>query len=143
MGQPNGVGRGPPEVVERRRGRIGETDQEGPDRLAQRPVRDPHHQAGLDGRVVEEGGLLLVRLVASHFLWKMVRRLVGTLVRVGWGELPVESLRALLAGSAGTGAAPAEWTAPASGLFLERVLYRGDSPLAAPRAVTPLLLLRD
>jgi tRNA pseudouridine38-40 synthase len=85
--------------------------------------------------------LVLVRLVASHFLWKMVRRLVGALVRVGWGELPVETLRALLAGGpAPAGLTPAEWTAPAAGLFLERVLYRGDPPLAPPRPVTPLPL---
>jgi len=80
-------------------------------------------------------------IFASHFLWKMVRRLVGTLVRVGWGELPVETLRALLAGEAGPAElAPAEWTAPASGLFLERVLYRGDPPLLPPVPVTPLSL---
>ena len=31
--------------------------------------------AGAD--VVADGGLIRVRLTASHFLWKMVRRLVG------------------------------------------------------------------
>src|SRR6185503_12557064 len=29
--------------------------------------------------VIEEGALVLVRFVASHFLWRMVRRLIGTL----------------------------------------------------------------
>jgi tRNA pseudouridine38-40 synthase len=91
--------------------------------------------------VVPAGSLVLLRFVASHFLWKMVRRLVGTLVRVGWGELPVETLRALLAGEAGPAElAPAEWTAPPSGLFLERVLYKGDPPLPPPVPVTPLAL---
>lgn len=91
--------------------------------------------------VVQDEALVLVRLVASHFLWKMVRRLVGTLVRVGWGEVQVDALRALLAGEpAPSGVSPAEWTAPPSGLFLERVLYRGDPPLQPPRAVTPLSL---
>ena len=89
--------------------------------------------------VLETGSLVLVRFVASHFLWKMVRRLVGTLVRVGWGELPVETLRALLAGEAGAvELLPAEWTAPPSGLFLERVLYAGDPPLPPPAPVTPV-----
>ncbi len=91
--------------------------------------------------VVQDEALVMVRLVASHFLWKMVRRLVGTLVRVGWGEAPVDAMRALLAGDAiPAGVSPAEWTAPPSGLFLERVLYRGDPPLQPPRAITPLSL---
>ena len=91
--------------------------------------------------VVPVESLVLLRFVASHFLWKMVRRLVGTLVRVGWGELPVETLRALLAGEAGPAElAPAEWTAPPSGLFLERVVYKGDPPLLPPVPVTPLSL---
>jgi tRNA pseudouridine38-40 synthase len=77
------------------------------------------------------GALILIRLSASHFLWKMVRRVVGTLVKVGAGELDVAGFEALLAGKAprsGQGL-PAEWTAPPSGLFLERVLYPGDPPL--------------
>jgi tRNA pseudouridine38-40 synthase len=89
--------------------------------------------------VVPVEGLILVRLVASHFLWKMVRRLVGAFVRVGAHELPVATMRALLAGEAGDAKlAPAEWTAPASGLFLERVLYKGDPALRAPVPVTPV-----
>jgi tRNA pseudouridine38-40 synthase len=81
------------------------------------------------------GSLVLVRLVASHFLWKMVRRVVGTLVEVGSGRLSPGAFAALVAGEAprsqGRKAAsglPAEWTAPPSGLFLERVLYPGDPP---------------
>ena len=35
--------------------------------------------------VAEEGALVLVRVVGSHFLWKMVRRLVGVLAGVGRG----------------------------------------------------------
>jgi hypothetical protein len=34
--------------------------------------------------------------------------------------------------------APARLTAPPSGLFLERVYYKGDARDAAPRAVTHL-----
>ncbi len=81
--------------------------------------------------VAEAGSLILVRLVASHFLWKMVRRLVGVLVHVGAGEIEASDLEGLLEGrplAAGTGS-PAEWTAPPSGLFLERVTYPGDPPL--------------
>ncbi|MBP1611787.1 MAG: Cyclase family protein, partial [Acidobacteria bacterium] len=38
--------------------------------------------------VGEDGDLVLLRLVASLFLWNMVRRLVGTVVEVGSGDLP-------------------------------------------------------
>jgi tRNA pseudouridine38-40 synthase len=80
-------------------------------------------------RVERHGALILVRLEASHFLWKMVRRLVGTLVRVGSGGLSAEAFRALVAGGvAPPGGSPAQWTAPPSGLFLERVVYEGEAP---------------
>ena len=74
--------------------------------------------------LIEEGNLLLVRIQGSHFLWKMVRRMVGVLVAIGRGELPADAVRALLTEGS---AAPARLTAPASGLFLERVFYEGDS----------------
>ncbi|HKW02178.1 MAG TPA: tRNA pseudouridine(38-40) synthase TruA [Vicinamibacterales bacterium] len=67
--------------------------------------------------------LLLVRITGSHFLWKMVRRLVGVLVAVGRGDLPPGQVGKLLAGESDL---PAKLTAPASGLFLERVFYDGD-----------------
>jgi tRNA pseudouridine38-40 synthase len=70
----------------------------------------------------------------------MVRRLVGVLVRVGLGELEVREFEELVAArplrpDRGT---PAQSTAPASGLFLERVLYAGDEALAPLRAITPV-----
>jgi tRNA pseudouridine38-40 synthase len=73
--------------------------------------------------IESRGSLLLVRVVGSHFLWKMVRRITGVLVEVGRGGLNASDVPALLAGSSGR---PAELTAPASGLFLERVFYEGD-----------------
>ena len=84
--------------------------------------------------VEASGDLVLVRLVASHFLWKMVRRISGALVRVGSGELEDSHFRFLVE----TGAAPGapdvgRWTAPPSGLFLERVLYDGDPELGPLR----------
>jgi tRNA pseudouridine38-40 synthase len=73
--------------------------------------------------IVEDGALVLVMIEGSHFLWKMVRRLVGALVEVGRGEaLPAD---------------PARVTAPPSGLFLERVFYAGDARDLPIRAVTP------
>jgi tRNA pseudouridine38-40 synthase len=84
--------------------------------------------------------LIVVRLEASHFLWKMVRRVVGSLVAVGGGELQLDGFRLLLAGEApaeGSGS-PAEWTAPPSGLFLERIRYEGEPPLAAVAPAIPV-----
>jgi tRNA pseudouridine38-40 synthase len=74
--------------------------------------------------IVEAGDLLLVVVEGSHFLWKMVRRLVGVLVEVGRGGLTDEAAAQLLASADGM---PARLTAPASGLFLERVFYEGDA----------------
>jgi tRNA pseudouridine38-40 synthase len=78
--------------------------------------------------------LILIRLGASHFLWKMVRRVVGTLVQVGLGLLPPEQPGRWLREDSRE---PAAFTAPPSGLFLERVLYAGDPP---PASLQPALL---
>jgi tRNA pseudouridine38-40 synthase len=88
--------------------------------------------------VAEAGALIVVRLAASHFLWKMVRRVVGALVKVGAGELPLREFETLVRGSGPRRAATAEWTAPPSGLFLERVLYAGDPPLPPLGAIVPV-----
>lgn len=74
--------------------------------------------------LVEADPLLLVHVSGSHFLWKMVRRLVGVLVACGKGELTVEEVTTLLARSTGPKSElPAQLTAPAAGLFLERIDY--------------------
>ena len=85
--------------------------------------------------VAEEGGLILFRVGASHFLWKMVRRITGTLVEVGRGSLSAEEFGGFLERYSN---APAAWTAPPSGLFLERVLYEGDAAPGPLRAAFPL-----
>jgi tRNA pseudouridine38-40 synthase len=71
--------------------------------------------------VVESGPLVLIRVVGSHFLWKMVRRVVGLLVAVGRGDRPAGSTRDLV--DADKAPEIARLSAPASGLFLERVFY--------------------
>ncbi len=85
-----------------------------------------------------DGALILVRLAASHFLWKMVRRVVGSLVRVGAGELAERDFTALVKDGGLRGVSTAAWTAPPSGLFLERVIYAGDPPLPALAAAVPV-----
>jgi len=88
--------------------------------------------------VIEDGDLVLVSINGSHFLWKMVRRIVGVLVEIGRGGLEPGIVATLLADGSG---APARLTAPPSGLFLEKVYYEGDPRAAAPRAATPLVTL--
>jgi tRNA pseudouridine38-40 synthase len=75
-------------------------------------------------RIAEAGDLVLVRMRGSHFLWRMVRRVVGVLVSVGRRELTPAAAGELLEGLSPL---PATLTAPASGLFLERVYYPGDA----------------
>jgi len=67
--------------------------------------------------------LVVFRIEASHFLWKMVRRLTGTLVKVGLGEVSVGQFESLLGGQEDPKLDVAAWTAPPSGLFLEAVRY--------------------
>jgi tRNA pseudouridine38-40 synthase len=73
--------------------------------------------------VVESGGLVLARLRGSHFLWKMVRRVVGVLVEVGRGKIDEARVRTFLGARSSV---PATVTAPPSGLFLERVFYEDE-----------------
>lgn len=77
-----------------------------------------------------ESNLVLLRIVASHFLWKMVRRIVGVLVEVGRGNAGSDDLRRLLKGDRQAGPLfdqVAAHTAPPSGLFLDQVLYEGGA----------------
>ncbi|MDO8678433.1 MAG: tRNA pseudouridine(38-40) synthase TruA [Acidobacteriota bacterium] len=107
-----------------------------------------------DVAIGEDGDLILVRVAGSHFIWKMVRRMVGVLAEIGKGGLAVEDIGRFLGvdkpstfarsasadkkglsphaqdkpkGLSPQKPTPAELTAPASGLFLERVFYEGDS----------------
>jgi tRNA pseudouridine38-40 synthase len=85
--------------------------------------------------VHEEGDLVLLRVSGSHFIWKMVRRIVGVLVEVGKGRLTPGDVAGFLQQSSPE---PARLTAPAAGLFLERVLYPGDPKEWPLQPVTPL-----
>ncbi|MGB8510543.1 MAG: tRNA pseudouridine(38-40) synthase TruA, partial [Pyrinomonadaceae bacterium] len=89
-----------------------------------------------EARLSASDDLILIRIGASHFLWKMVRRIVGALVQMGRGDLTPADFRALLETYNN---APAAWTAPPSGLFLEQVLYPGDSP---PQTLRPAFAVR-
>jgi tRNA pseudouridine38-40 synthase len=71
----------------------------------------------------EDGDLVIVHIEGSHFIWKMVRRLVGVLVEVGRSRLTATEALGFLQSESPM---PARLTAPASGLLLERVYYPGD-----------------
>jgi tRNA pseudouridine38-40 synthase len=78
------------------------------------------------------GDLILFRIRGSHFIWKMVRRLVGVLAGVGRGTLSQIDVKGFLGGHSDT---PARLTAPPSGLFLERVYYPGEPILTSLQPV--------
>lgn len=68
--------------------------------------------------------MILFQITASHFLWKMVRRLAGSLVEVGRGNASVEDFAKLIEQpETRSKLDPARCTAPPSGLFLESIKY--------------------
>ena len=71
-------------------------------------------------RLERVAGMILVRVVASHFLLHLVRRLVGTLAAIGSGKQSLEEAQAML----DTGVSfSIPWLAPAHGLFFEKAFY--------------------
>lgn len=71
----------------------------------------------------EEDDMILIRIIGSHFIWKMVRRIVGVLVEVGRGKKSQADIIYYLENKSDE---PARFTAPPSGLFLEKVFYEED-----------------
>ena len=67
------------------------------------------------------GELILLRIAASHFLWKMVRKITSFLVEVGRGNESDITRRLNAKGE------PWSPTAPPSGLFLEAIVYEGET----------------
>ncbi|MFA6125675.1 MAG: tRNA pseudouridine(38-40) synthase TruA [Bacteroidales bacterium] len=68
----------------------------------------------------EHSGLLIFRIRADRFLRNMVRAIVGTLVEVGKGKLPPESIVNIMNAM---DRSEAGMSVPAKGLFLTRVEY--------------------
>lgn len=66
------------------------------------------------------GDFIRISIEANAFLRHMVRNIVGTLVEVGRGRIGAQDVSAILNARDRTKAGP---TAPAAGLFLERVFY--------------------
>jgi tRNA pseudouridine38-40 synthase len=72
----------------------------------------------------ESGDLILIRIVGSHFLWKMVRQIVGILAEAGRGAIAPGQIQSMFAQHSDL---PAKYTAPPSGLFLERIYYPNEA----------------
>lgn len=70
--------------------------------------------------ITEDKEKIYIRIKASHFLWKMVRRIAGVLVEIGRGIMTNGDVQRFLKSFSNE---PAKYTAPPSGLFLEKVYY--------------------
>jgi tRNA pseudouridine38-40 synthase len=91
--------------------------------------------------IVEANALILIRIQGSHFLWKLVRRIVGVLAAIGRGEMRLNEAAAWLRNEPppDSRVTPAALTAPAAGLFLERVTYGDDD---GPGPIEPVVKIR-
>jgi tRNA pseudouridine38-40 synthase len=71
-------------------------------------------------RVRQKGSWVTIEFDGNGFLYKMVRLIVGSLVKCSLGKMNIEEIAARLdSGQVG----PARFAAPAEGLFLVRVRY--------------------
>jgi tRNA pseudouridine38-40 synthase len=74
----------------------------------------------LDVQWLENSRMVIFEIKAIRFFHNMVRIIVGTLMDIGWGKRPVETVQSLLDARDRKQAGP---TAPAKGLFLYTVHY--------------------
>ncbi len=81
-------------------------------------------------KLFEVDDSILIYIVGSHFLWKQVRRMVGTLVQIGLERLTESELLSFFEKYSDI---PAKFTAPPSGLYLERVYYAGETLSPEPK----------
>lgn len=72
--------------------------------------------------ISEDANKIYIRIKASHFLWKMVRRITGVLAEAGRGNIDTNTIKDLLNKNK-SGLNIAKYTAPPSGLFLEKAEY--------------------
>jgi tRNA pseudouridine38-40 synthase len=95
-------------------------------------------KVNIEGLYLKEfDDIIALRIVGSHFLWKMVRRIVGITVEAGRGNSSIRDIEQMLNSHSEV---PARFTAPPSGLFLEKVLYEGDK---LPQMRLPICLLGE
>jgi tRNA pseudouridine38-40 synthase len=85
--------------------------------VAHDPVREM-----LNISISKQGDLLSLRFTATAFLYNMVRILAGTLVEVGKGRITATQVKAILAAK---NRKLAGRTAPACGLYLDKIRFKG------------------
>lgn len=73
---------------------------------------------GID--IQEEDGFILIRVSGNGFLYNMVRKMVGTLIKVGLSEVEAESIPAILQSKERN---QAGYMAEAGGLLLEKIEF--------------------
>lgn len=79
--------------------------------------KDTSTKVNIEGLWLKEfDDIIAMRIVGSHFLWKMVRRIVGVTTEIGRGNFTKRDIEKMLNTYSET---PARFTAPPSGLFLE------------------------
>jgi tRNA pseudouridine38-40 synthase len=73
--------------------------------------------------ITKDGDLIYIDVTADGFLYKMVRNIAGTLLAIGAGQLPVDSIPEILMAKDREAAGD---TAPAEGLSLMAVKYASE-----------------
>lgn len=87
-----------------------------------------------DLQVRKSGDLITIRITGNGFLYNMVRIIAGTLMKVGSGEWEPEYMEEILDARDRRAAGP---TAPARGLTLMEILFKGDSRPAGLSGSSP------
>jgi tRNA pseudouridine38-40 synthase len=80
--------------------------------------------------------MIAIHITGSHFLWKMVRRMVGIMVEAGRGNISEKRAESYLGAYSPE---VAEFTAPPAGLYLHRVYYPGEKVLRGTEVVPRLV----
>ncbi|MFI5367861.1 MAG: tRNA pseudouridine(38-40) synthase TruA [Spirochaetia bacterium] len=73
-----------------------------------------------------EGDTLIYTIAATSFLWKMVRTIIGTFLMLEEQEVGAREMRLIIESGSRSNAGG---TAPAKGLFLERVVYDAEDTI--------------
>lgn len=74
----------------------------------------------MNATVEREGDMVIFRVEADGFLYNMVRIMVGTLIDISRGKIPPDSIDGIIAAK---NRSDAGYTAPAHGLYLNKIHY--------------------